>query len=64
MTEREKLINSLWAIGILNANKDSLYKTIADFILTDRKRILEPLLNNVHDTYAKKIYQTIKNAGL
>lgn len=72
MNEREKLIEELIKNHIPASvkGKHITADCLADFILADRKRIVEPLFKSKNDSntglgglwYA--IYQTLKNAGI
>lgn len=62
---REELINKLRSISVLTLNEAGI---ISDFILEDRKRIVDPLViyHNCYPSHAsmKAIDQTLKNAGV
>lgn len=75
MRERENLVYELRTL-VLTAEQGSAYDLIADFILSDRKRIVEPLVKSLekceksvdafeeHDIINRGIYETLRNAGI
>lgn len=73
--EREKLIEELLKLNLGNTNRP--YNEVADFIIADRARIVEPLVNlptrsvDYQDSmfiYASRlneaVQQTLKRAGV
>ena len=69
-TEREQLIDKLSKtvmVDIALSGEVDVEK-IADFIIKDRKRIVEPLVKHYSfpdaKTFRKAVVETLKNAGL
>lgn len=57
-----------WSTGDNDFGELDYYEEIADFIMSDRKRIVEPLVNNQHrwgfSDSVNAIKETLKRAGV